>query len=218
MNGTQRIYKFVYLNVGGGEKKLTADEIEGIYSSIKLLTISDGGVGEKKFVNSTYGEMTFEGVEKLIAEAEIKAGEKFIDLGSGNGRAAMQVFMNAEVAEAMGVEFHPERFMNAEAARKKLFKLRPELLDSPRLLTYQLQNIKDVYFLGDKHVVYMCSTCYPEELLGYVYEAIKDSKNIRCVITHKKYDRFKEFLPREKTAVLCCSWSKSLTWYLYLKS
>lgn len=218
MNKTLKVYKFAYINTGGGEKKLTEKDINDIYSSIKLLPLDDKtATGEKKLVNSTYGEMTYDGVEKLMEVAEIKPGEKFIDLGSGNGRAAMQIFVNSDVAESFGVEFHPERFKNAEAALKKLYKLKPELLDSDRLLSYQLQNIKDIYFLNDVNIIYMCSTCYPEELLDSVYDKIKESKNIRCIITHKKYDKFKSLLPNEKTANLCCTWSPNLTWYIYMK-
>lgn len=228
-----KTYKFNYLINGGNnvippvkenilvpiinQKKLTENDINEIYNT-QLINIDKSLYQQNEnMVNSTYGEMTYEGIEKLIEEAEIKPNEKFIDLGSGNGKASMQVFMNTPVSEAIGVEFHIERFYNANRALKNLYKKFPELLNTDRLLTYQLQNIKDVYFLEMFNIIYMCSTCYPSELLDVVYEKIKDSKNIRCIITHKKYDNFSKILPKYKVVNLPCTWSKNLSWNFYMK-
>lgn len=209
---------FLYQS-GSGDQKLTENDIATIYGSIILKNITDSmDLESKKLVNGTYGEMKFEGVERMIAEANIGPADVFFDLGSGNGKAAMQVFVNAGVKEAFGVEFYPERFRNAEAALKRLYILKPDLLNDDRLLSYQLQNIKDVYYLNDATIIYMCSTCYPDDLLEYVYNKIKSNSNLRCIITHKKYDKFLEFLPILKTAILPCTWTPSPIWHFYTKN
>ena len=222
-----KIYKFLNLNTGGAVPETNPTvvpqgvqpsvNIDDIYKGVELLNISEI-FSEKTNVNSTYGEMKSEGIRKMIEVAKIGAGDKFIDLGSGNGRAAMEIFLYSGANTVFGVEFYYERWLNSMNAQKILYRMQPELLNSPRLLTYQLQNIKDVYFLNMFTVIYMCSTCYPDELLQTVYDKVKDSKEIRCIITHKKFDPFLAFLPILTTANLPCTWSEHLTWHFYFKS
>lgn len=220
-----RRYKFVEVSApapagraqAGGTNKLTAEEMDNIYKSLGALeSVNDEKVASAKvLVNSTYGEMTFDGMETLIREANIGPNDVFVDLGSGNGRAVIQTFVNAGTRRAYGIEFHPERSYNSERALKKVYQQRPECLAHDRICSFQLQNIKDVYTLGDATVIYMCSTCYPEELLDAVYEKVKQSKNLRCIITHKQYDKFKEFLPKVRTVTVSCTWNPKLSWFLY---
>lgn len=199
-----------------GSQEFTELELNSIYESISidknnLYPISE----QQKLVNLTYGEMTFEGVAKMIKETKLESSDIFYDLGSGNGKAIIQVFMNGHVKEAHGIEFHPERFFKSQIALKRLYKIHPEILDDDRIICYGLENIKDVNYLDLATVIFMCSTCYPGELLDIVYDKIKSSKSIRCVITQKEYKKFKDFLPNERKEIFPCTWNPTISWYIY---
>jgi precorrin-6B methylase 2 len=217
------VYMKVYKLRGGLDVQqnkifLTEDELNEIYKNLTDTTVETGKFGEKKdFVESTYGEITYPSVQELIKRVRLGPQDIFIDLGSGNGKVVMQVFSNSGVKKAYGVEFFPERSLRSEKALKNLYKLKPNLLSEDRVISYQVQNIKDIHYLGEFTVVFMCSTCYPKELLDIVYDKLKDSKNIRAVVTHKEFDRFKDFLPKTETCNFPCTWSKTLTWNIYFK-
>lgn len=200
--------------------KLTESKLDDIYKLVNLQNIVDDinlDDKEKNHVKSTYGEILFESLQKLINEINIGSSDVFYDLGSGNGKVVMQMFMNANVKKSYGIEYYPERSYNAEFALKQIYKMFPETLDEKRLISYQIGNIKDIHYLDDATVIFMCSTCYPSELLEIVCDKIKTSKNIRCLITHKSHDKIKDFLPNHTTTVLSCTWSKDLIWNVYRK-
>lgn len=203
---------------GGAIEKLTNDKLNKIYE-FTIQNINENLINDqdKQLVKSTYGEIKYEGAMTVMNECNIGPQDVFFDLGSGNGKMTMLVFVNGNVKKAIGVEFFPERYYNAEKGLKNLYKMMPELLSEDRTLSYQLQNIKDVYYLGDATVIFMCSTCYPEELLQIVYNKIKESPNIRCIITHKPFDKFKEILPNKKLIKVNCTWADNLDWTVYMK-
>jgi hypothetical protein len=204
-------------NLIGGHNtgKLTENELNDIYN-FPLLTINyNKDTNDSNLVRSTYGEVKYNSIESLIKELIITDQDVFYDLGSGTGKIVMQFFMNTPVKYAFGVEYFPERSYNAEIALKRLYKSHPEILDNNRIISYQIQNIKDIHYLDNATIVFLCSTCYPVELLGYVYEKLKDSDKIRYIITHKEYPDFARKLPNKKTIQLPCTWSNNLTWFIY---
>jgi hypothetical protein len=205
-------------NVSGKASELTLPEVKSIYESIGADKSTTYSISKRDtLVDTTYGEITYEGISAMIGEVKLADSDVFYDLGSGNGKAVMQIFTNARVKEAHGIEFHPDRFKTSQHALKKLYKIKPELLDENRIICYRLENIKDMSYLDTATVIYMCSTCYPSELLDIVYDKIKGSKNIRCVVTHKECQKFKEVLPRERKAVFPCTWDSKISWYIYEK-
>lgn len=203
---------------GSSNGKIRADEIQKIYS-MSLQNINEGGISDKDkdMVRSTYGEMLCDSVEIFLNAVNLGANDVLYDLGSGNGKVVMQAFANTDVRKAYGIEFYPERSYNSEFALKNFYKLYPEYLSQNRLISYQIANIKDLHYLDDATVIYMCSTCYPPELLEVVLEKVRNSKNIRCIVTHKEYPAYSQILPKKSTLNLPCTWSPNLTWNMYCK-
>jgi len=214
-------YKFVISQSAGDNEninkyKLTDDSLKKIYD-FELKSLDN--TLNNHLVNSVYGEILFDSVQTLINECNVNDSDVFYDLGSGNGKVVLQMYINGGVKESYGIEFYPERCYNAEIALKNMYKMFPEYLNDSRIVSYQQQNIKDVYYLNNATVIFMCSTCYPGELLDVVYDKIKESKNIRCIITHKEYTKFNEFSGFvHKTLNLPCTWSNNLMWHIYIKS
>lgn len=228
-----KTYKFVkdmnYLK--GGEEIIpkennvthfiTDEQIKKIYEEIDTnVSVSDPDMGE--LVKNTYGEILHESVEDLIKLIGVTKDDVFYDLGSGNGKVVLQFFINSPASKAYGIEYFPERSFISERALKKAYKLFPKLLDSDdRIISYQIKNIKNIHYLDNATIIFMCSTCYPSELLDIIYkkiEDLKDKSKLRYVITHKEYDNFKKILPNHQQKHLKCSWnSSSLMWNIYSK-
>jgi Histone methylation protein DOT1. len=210
-----------YMNQMGGDiVRLTEDQFKIIYKDNTKTSVDDSKVSQKsnEYVKSTYGEILPTSVDKMIDIIKIGPDDVFYDLGSGMGKVTMQMFANTSAKKCCGIEYFPERAFSAKKALKKLYKLFPSLLDDDRIISYQVQNIKDVHYLDDATIVFMCSTCYPEELLDIVYEKLKNSDKLRYLITHKRYDKFKNLLPNLREVELPCTWSKNLIWFFYYKN
>lgn len=230
IGGNTKTYKLKDFNIqiggarlakgGSPPYHLTDDQIKQIYNNQIKTEVNENVIGEKykEYVKATYGEILYDSLEKLINTLNLNEDDVFYDLGSGNGKVILQVYTNSPVKKAYGVEFFPERSYMAEKSLKKLYLLYPKLLEDERLISFQLQNIKDIHYLDDATVIFMCSTCYPTELLDSVYDKIKKSPNIRAIITHKEYDNFKSILPEKTTITLPCTWNNNLTWFIYSKS
>ena len=222
-----KIYKFKkgflsnsYSKQSGGNLVSSAN-IEGVMNKIydnlsNSYVVTQQQPDEKNLVRSTYGEMKFPSVSHMISQLNINKDDVFYDLGSGSGKVVMQVFLEAGVKKSIGVEYFNERHTNAKTALDKMYQLYPELKNTDRQIIYNLGNIKDVN-LDDATVIFMCSTCYPSELLTIVLDKIKNSKNIRAVVTHKMHDDFMSVLPNKSTITFSCTWSENLTWYVYRK-
>ena len=77
-------------------------------------------VASNNLVRSTYGEMKPTSVSKMCKFINLNNNDTFVDLGSGNGKVAMQAFMESNVKLSIGVEYFPERHYNSQKALKKM--------------------------------------------------------------------------------------------------
>ena len=216
-------YKYVKKQSGGnGEVGIDGSNIEEVMNKIYHKMTSPYLIENNNNTRTThayplYGEIKISSVSKLLKDFNISKNDVFFDLGSGSGKVTMQVFLEGGVKKSVGVEYFPERHNIAIQAMNNMYTLHPNLKTTGREIIYQQANIKDLDNLDSASVIFMCSTCYPEELLDVVFNKIKNSKNSRAVVTHKMYDNFTSILPNKSTIVLSCTWSENLTWYVYRK-
>lgn len=196
--------------------KFSDDDMKTIYNSLETVLIQNNN-NATDLVKSTYGEILFTSVEKLIETLDINQTDRFYDLGSGYGKVVMQFYMNTDVQMAFGIEYHPERNYVAEKALKKLYLLFPSVLKNDRIISYINGNIKDLYYLDDATIVFMCSTCYPTELMSIVHTKLSTNKKLKYIITHKQHDDYKKLLPNIRKMNLPCTWSESIEWFIYYK-
>lgn len=73
--------------------------------------------------SATYGEITYESVQKLLEKLHPTNKDIFMDLGSGFGRMVIQVYLQSKVKESIGVELSRARHNAAVQAKEKLFKV-----------------------------------------------------------------------------------------------
>ncbi len=171
---------------------------------------------EDKGGNPTYGEITAKGLEQLIEyfKNNLQAHDVFYDLGSGIGKVATQVALTTP-AQAIGIELSPTRHEIAAHIKNEL--LQKNILTEDKLQFIE-GNILDVN-LNNASVIFMCSTCFSEELMKKITENIYNIPHAIKVITlkqltpHNTY-RFEEF-KAGKTFNLCMTWSDCTPVYTY---
>lgn len=173
---------------------------------------------EDKGGNPTYGEITAKGLEQLIEHFKnnLQAHDVFYDLGSGIGKVATQVALTTP-ARAVGIELSPTR--HAIAAHIKDELVQKNILANDKLRFIE-GNILDVN-LNNATVIFMCSTCFSDELMKKITENIYNIPHTHAiqVITlkeltpHNTY-RFEEF-KAGKTFNLCMTWSDCTPVYTY---
>jgi len=200
----------------GGNMRLLEGDFDKIYEKYDRSDIYSKSRDEENLVASTYGEILPSSVNNLINELKIDNSDVFYDLGSGAGKLVMQMYMNSDVGKSKGIEFQTNRYNISENALKKLYKLRPELLDDDRIISYYNGNIAD-FNLDDATIIFMCSTCFTPDLMNVVLGKVKNNKNLKYIISLKDHDNFKSVLPNIKTITQPMSWASSTNINIYSK-
>lgn len=112
--------------------------------------------------SATYGELTHDGIARLIAATDLKAGDRFVDLGSGAGKAVLSVAMQVPGVTSLGIEIDAERFAIASMA---LGKAEAAGFVAPGRTRFVHADARG-YDLSGGSVFYVCSTCFPRRLLN----------------------------------------------------
>ncbi len=165
---------------------------------------------ENKGGNATYGEILPQSVAVMLADHPLTKKDVFYDLGSGTGKVCVQVALTTP-ARAVGVELSSSRHKIAQAARQEL--LDKKIMSDPRKLTFIEDDILAVD-LSDATIIFLCSTCFSEELMQKLVEKIAAIKHPARVFTLKKLppqDLFKE----GKTYHLPMTWSDNTAVHSY---
>lgn len=175
---------------------------------------------EDKGGNPTYGEITPKGLEQLIEyfKENLAKYDVFYDLGSGIGKVATQVALTTP-ARAVGVELSPTRHAIAHDIRHEL--IRENYLKHPNKLRFVEGNILDAN-LNDASVIFMCSTCFSDELMKKITEKIYKIPHVVQVITLKELtphntDHFDAFTAGQ-TFTIPMTWSEKTPVHTYERS
>jgi len=157
--------------------------------------------------NATYGEILFESLQTMLNDAKLTAKDTFYDLGSGVGKACMQVALTTP-AKAVGIELSKSRVSTALTAKKLLTE--KHTIDLKDRLELVEKNILHAKFKPNS-VIYICSTCYSEELLNHVIQEAKKIKNGARIFSLKQLPGCQPV----KTYTLPMTWSSGSSVYYY---
>jgi SAM-dependent methyltransferase len=160
--------------------------------------------------NATYGEITYAGAQELLDDLKLTKKDIFYDLGSGVGKLVTQVALNTPVAKAVGVELSPTRFNHAMDVKKEIEKRR--LLKNTKL-SFLNENILTVP-VSDATVVFMCSTCFSDELMRSLTDKLSKLKKGARILTLRKMPEPHPFT-LIKTYQLPMTWAHNTAVYLY---
>lgn len=171
---------------------------------------------EKNILNCggapTYGEMTFDGVHKLVDYLKPTKDDVFVDAGCGVGKLVTQVFFETDVAKSIGIELSQGRYDKAMQVKAALSK--DNQLPKGRTLDFYHANIIDA-IPQDTTLFFMCSTCFSNDLMKKIMEKLRLLKQGLRVITLKPLLESKEFVLQKKLE-LPMTWSPSTSVHIYI--
>ncbi len=130
--------------------------------------VAPDGTRLKRSRLHTYGEITPTGVSQLIAATRLSPEDRFFDLGSGVGKAVLQVAMQVPGTRCTGIELDSERHRGAQ---KLLRAALAEGLVAKRQVTLKHASILEAKLAGAT-VLFANSTCFPAPLLAALAERI----------------------------------------------
>lgn len=156
-----------------------------------------------------YGEITTEGMVALMAHlpVELDSSSVFYDIGSGYGRFALYLALATPCAAVVGVEIDPCRHREAEQLRQQHQALAPQL----QLVEGDATQVE---LRSDMTHLYMCSTCFGEQLCRTILERCPDAT--RCCVSLRKLDETPGWT-LDRTHPVRCTWATSTACY-YVRS
>lgn len=186
--------------------------IDELYKNISGFTITEKERTDvrDKGGNPTYGEITYKGADELLRTLDLKPTDVFYDLGSGVGKLVVQAILTTPIKKAVGVELSPTRHEHAVSIKKEL-ATRDLLKDKE--LEFVNQNVSQAA-LSDATVIFMCSTCFSDELMKSLTDKFSKLKKGVRVITLRKLPEPNKF-KLIKQLHLPMSWSNSSIVYIY---
>jgi len=187
--------------------------IQELYKDISGFGISpeDTNSIESQGCAATYGEITFEGVEKLLTRLDFKDSDVFYDLGCGVGKMVIQVYLATPVKKSVGIELSSERANKALQVHQELSK--HNKLEEGRTLAFYKESFLDSD-LSDATVIYLASTCFSTDLMKKVTNRLATLKKGLRVITLKKLADNPAFKLIDEF-IVPMTWSDTTVAYLY---
>ncbi len=188
---------------------------EDIYKEITGFNIAET---ERKMVTDkggspVYGEIKYDSLQTIFNDLNIKSSDVFYDLGSGVGKVIIQAYLNFPFKKVVGIELSPTRHNNALKAREELVKR--NLINPNRKIEFIQGDIAELN-LCDATVIYMCSTCYPVELMKKIAEKCSNLKKGMHVISLKSLPDYQDYgFILEKEYSLPMTWSEGSPVYVY---
>lgn len=192
----------------------TLDELYQAY----LATVYEKVVSQTHLPASgslTYGEMLYPSVKRLLKKLHrssfVPEKNIFLDLGSGLGKLALQVFMQTALSKVIGVEYRSELSEQSSEAIKFIHQDFPFFWEQGREL-----NIITGDFLKESweqaNIVYACSTCFRPELLAAIGERVNQEASVQQVFTLRPLPTLKR-LPLKEVFTVECSWDSALCYH-----
>ncbi len=186
--------------------------IENIYENINGFSLSsdDSATMKKLGAASVYGEILYGSLEVLLDTLHINNNDVFYDFGSGVGKAAMQVALNTNAKKVVGLELSADRINRAIRAKERLAELGYK--NHADRLIFQEEDFLEVP-INDATIVYLCSTCFPDDMMEKIVNKIIDLDQPVKIISLRPIDNQVAQLVNEYK--LPMSWSEGLPVYIY---
>ncbi|MEM7588948.1 MAG: hypothetical protein AAF320_02130 [Myxococcota bacterium] len=192
------------------------EELEEIYKDVSGFSVSQeerNSIDQSRSSNSTYGELTFEGIQKLVDVLQLSPDDVFFDLGSGVAKIVLYVYRVAGVRKSVGIELSKTRH---DAAMEILQQVRKHGWIQPdRLLELQHKDILNSDF-HDATVLYICSTCYPNDIIRGVVQKMLQIPRPVILVSQKPIEH--KQLQWIRTVELPTTWNSKARWHIYRTS
>ena len=161
--------------------------------------------------DSTYGEITYEGVEKLIKKFNLKKEDCFYDLGCGIGKMVIQIYLTTPAKKSCGIELSSSRTNKAKQIKRHLKQ--ESKIDQERQLKFIEGDILNAS-LEDASAIFISSLCFSDDLMEKITNKLSRLKNGLKIATSQKLPN-KETFKLIETINIPMTWSPSSPIYLY---
>lgn len=184
----------------------------------------------------TYGEILFESWHTILHELNLTTKDVVYDLGSGVGKVIVEAFLVTPAKKVVGVELSDTRYEKAaqvaKMLKKKIKKGELKALQesvnnelqfdkySEKKVNYKKKKIAFIHknFLkvnfSDATVIYMCSTCFSDELMQELTDKFAGLRDGLKVVTLKQLPSHPHFTLVKKYT-LPMTWSTTTPVYVY---
>ncbi|MBI3336957.1 hypothetical protein HYZ98_05355 [Candidatus Peregrinibacteria bacterium] len=135
--------------------------------------------------NFTYGEVTPEGMEQILAPAIPREGEVFYDLGSGTGKGVIFASTLFPFKKCVGIELLPDLHAVSQEVRDRFEReIKPAFGNGwdPNV-EFRQEDFADSDF-SDADIVFAHATCFEEGLMATLqrkFEALKEGARVILV-------------------------------------
>ena len=143
----------------------------------------------KSKYNTTYGEMEYEGIEKLYNHLlqTNKQINCFMDLGSGRGKLCMYMSAQQDIQKVIGIELVKERHDDAIAMKNKL----TEISDKVDLFNNDIFKISLIPYAKYNNFIWISSLCFSEKIVNNIFKKIKRELNTGTIVCCSKIPTIK---------------------------
>lgn len=160
----------------------------------------------------TYGEITFDGAQKLLEYLKLQADDVMYDLGSGVGKLVVQVYLTTPVKKAVGIEFSPTRNNHAKAVRAQLKK--DKKLKPNRALEFKEEDMASTD-LSDATFIYLPSTCFSADFMKKITDNAEKARSKKLRIATLKHLPEDSNFELEDELKVKMTWSDNVPVYIY---
>ncbi|MBS0288070.1 MAG: hypothetical protein JSR17_12290 [Proteobacteria bacterium] len=188
---------------------------EKVYQHTNVMSYSPEEAAQyaKQGVCLTYGELLYPSVKKLLGKMQLTKDDVFLDLGSGAGKCAFQVFMQSDVGKVLGIEASALLHQQALQVSLTLRKEFPWFWEDNRSCDFVEGNFLHSSW-NQATVVYTCSTCFTQELLFAIADKINHTPSVQKVFSLRPLPGLR--IPLESVFQVECSWDSALCFF-YLR-
>lgn len=196
-----------------GTKKNYIIQLKNLYPNCKFdRNVED--ISLYNGVNITYGEMEYDGIQKLYSFISKNYNNKincFMDLGSGRGKLCMYMAAQPKIKYVLGVELVKQRHDDAEILKSELTF---EYADKVKLLHKNIFDVGFEDYTNKQIFIWFSNLCFEPTGINDVFQRLqKDLPRGTIVCCSKKPDEFfGDFL---HTIQVPMSWNKSSNVYIY---
>ncbi|MBS0290367.1 MAG: hypothetical protein JSS07_10100 [Proteobacteria bacterium] len=183
-------------------------EVQGVQAAY---TTSEYEAFVKEEICVTYGELLYPSVKKIIYEMALDAQDVFLDLGSGIGKCALQIFMQANVNKVIAIEGVSLLHQQAVSVCEKVKSEFPLFWEAGRDLILDEGNFLHANW-HNATTIYTCSTCFTQTLLVAIGNKINQFPQVRQVLSLRPLPTIN--IPLRKVFGVECSWDSALC-FLY---
>lgn len=194
------------------EKHQKAKELfQDLYKDVKGSLISrqardEMQTDDKSFV---YGEVLFDNFVEILSQIPIKKGSVFYDLGCGTGKACLCSHLMFPFGKVKGVELLTPLFNSACFVQSKLKSFEDQSAQGS--LEFINADMKECD-VSDGDVIYLCSTCFSEDLMQKLEEKMASLKEGAWVISLTR-SLSAPYLKIEKQNTVEFSWGQATVYY-----